>query len=104
MRELRLATAAETSVEIAPSANLDAAATDTLQAQPPLFSDFTNDMLLRLGVPQNEFAELRALIDANALECMTLLLTIVSPDAAPRAADAPAGVHDGQCSYPANCH
>lgn len=86
VRELRIATAAETTVEMAPSDDLETDTSESAIASTPLFADFTDEMLLHLGVPQQELSEVRALTDPNSLECMTMLNRLA--DEAPRAADA----------------
>jgi superfamily I DNA/RNA helicase len=86
LRELRLGTATETAVEMVPSAELLSEQTFPDQPYPPLFADFTDEMLLRLGVPDKDLAAVRQLHDPNDLECMTLLQALA--DAAPKAADA----------------
>ena len=86
LRELRLGTATETAVEMVPSAELLSEQTISDQSYPPLFADFTNEMLLRLGVPDKDLAAVRQLHDPNDLECMTLLQALA--DAAPKVADA----------------
>ena len=73
LRELRLGTATETAVEMVPSAELQAEQAVPDQPYPPLFADFTDEMLLRLGVPEKDLAAVRRLRDPNDLECMTLL-------------------------------
>jgi superfamily I DNA/RNA helicase len=85
VRELRLATIAETSVEMAPSAALEPDEGEAQVAHPPLFAEFTDDMLGRLGVPHGEIAAIRGLTDPNALECMTLLQRLA--ETTPNAAD-----------------
>jgi hypothetical protein len=74
LRELRLATATETAVEMVPSAELQAEEQSSPQAAPPLFADFSEEMLLRLGVPQKDFGVLRSLTDPNsrAMPCPAL--------------------------------
>jgi superfamily I DNA/RNA helicase len=86
LRELRIGTATETAVEMVPSVELLSEQTIPDQPYPPLFADFTDEMLLRLGVPDKDFAAVRRLRDPNDLECMTLLQALA--DAAPKAADA----------------
>lgn len=86
VRELRLATVAETSVEMVPSADLQPDGSGAQKDQPPLFAGFTEDMLVRLGVLHGEIAAIRSLTDPNALECMTLLQRLA--ETAPKAADA----------------
>ena len=84
VRELRLATASDTSITVAPSENLVEQGSEPV-AVLPLFSDFADEMLSLLGVPKNFFPELRAICDPNSLECMSLLQRLA--DEAPSAAD-----------------
>ncbi len=87
VRELRLATAAETAVEMVPSVDLQSDQTSgAAQPHSPLFADFSEEMLLRLGVPDNRLSSVRDCGDPNSLECMALLQELA--DYAPRAADA----------------
>jgi|HubBroStandDraft_4_1064222.scaffolds.fasta_scaffold04715_3 superfamily I DNA/RNA helicase len=86
LRELRLGTATETAVEMVPSVELQAEQAVPDQPYPPLFENFTDEMLLRLGVPEKDLAEVRRLRDPNDLECMTLLQSLA--EATPKAADA----------------
>jgi superfamily I DNA/RNA helicase len=72
VRELRLATANETSISIAPSEAV-AAESEIPAITTPLFNDFTDEMLLRLKIPQSFFDELRTISDPNSLDCMSLL-------------------------------
>jgi superfamily I DNA/RNA helicase/mRNA-degrading endonuclease RelE of RelBE toxin-antitoxin system len=72
VRELRLATAAETSITIAPSEEM-AAEAGAVASPLPLFAEFSDEMLLRLRIPQSFFAELRAISDPNSLDCMSIL-------------------------------
>ena len=59
LRELRLGTATETAVEMVPSAELLSEQTIPDQPYPPLFADFTDEMLLRLGVPDKDLPAVR---------------------------------------------
>lgn len=86
LRELRVGTATETAVEMVPSAELQSEQSSLEQSYPPLFVDFTDEMLLRLGVPDGQLPAIRRLCDPNELECMTLLQSLA--DVAPKAADA----------------
>jgi superfamily I DNA/RNA helicase len=86
LRELRIGTATETSVEIVPSAELQREQAPSEQTYPPFFALFTDEMLLRLGVPNKYLAAVRQLHDPNDLQCMTLLQSLA--DIAPKAADA----------------
>jgi hypothetical protein len=84
LRELRVGTATETAVEMVPSADLQSEQPVTPEPLPPLFGDFSDEMLGRLGVPSTSMLALRALTDPNDLDCMTALhsLAEVSPKAA----------------------
>lgn len=86
LRELRIGTATETAVEMVPSAELQSEQSAVGQSYPPLFSDFSDEMLVRLGVPADHLPAVRKLHDPNDLECMTLLQSLA--DVAPTAADA----------------
>jgi mRNA-degrading endonuclease RelE of RelBE toxin-antitoxin system len=86
LRELRIGTATETAVEMVPSAQLRAEQSVPPQSYPPLFAGFTDEMLVRLGVPANDLAAVRGLHDPNDLDCMTVLQELA--EAAPKAADA----------------
>lgn len=86
LRELRIATATETAVEMVPSVELQAEQPSPPEMHPPLFAEFTDEMLGRLGVPANALASIRSIGDPNGLECMTLLQALT--EEAPRAADA----------------
>lgn len=86
LRELRLGTASETAVEMVPSAELQAEQATPDQPCPPLFADFTDEMLLLLGVPSKDLAAVRRLHDPNDLDCMTVLQALA--ETAPKAADA----------------
>jgi superfamily I DNA/RNA helicase len=86
LRELRLGTATETAVEMVPSAELQSEQAIPDQPYPPLFADFTDEMLRRVGIPDTDVAAVRRLRDPNDLECMTLLHALA--DTAPKAADA----------------
>jgi hypothetical protein len=86
LRELRLATATETAVEMVPSAGLQAEDQSPHQTVSPLFSDFSKEMLLRLGVPEKDLGTLCTLTDPNSFECMAVLQDLA--ETAPRAADA----------------
>ena len=85
VRELRLATVSETSINVAPSEKLAAKEIAEHIAVTPLFSDFTDAMLSHIGVPANYFPELRSVCDPNSLECMSLLELLA--DTSPSAAD-----------------
>lgn len=86
LRELRLGTATETAVEMVPSAELQSEQAADAEPYPPLFDDFTDAMLMHLGVPESHLANLRGIRDPNDLECMTFLQSLAG--AAPKAADA----------------
>jgi superfamily I DNA/RNA helicase len=86
LRELRLATATETTVEMVPSAELQAEQPEITYPLPALLADFTDDMLRRIGVPDTWFASIRNITDPNGLECMTALQGLAED--APKAADA----------------
>ena len=86
LRELRLATATETAVEMVPSTELQAEEIEGDQPLPVLFAEFSDEMLLRLGVLQSQFGAIRELRDPNGLDCMTVLQTLA--ESAPKAADA----------------
>jgi hypothetical protein len=73
LRELRLATATETAVEMVPSAELQGEQPSPPHKYPPLFGHFTDEMLARLGVPEGDLAAVRAIGDPNGIECMTVL-------------------------------
>lgn len=86
LRELRIATATETVVEMVPSAEIKAEQPSPPEVSPPLFGAFSDEMLARLGVPESAVASIRIIEDPNGLECMTVLQQLA--EAAPRAADA----------------
>jgi superfamily I DNA/RNA helicase len=86
LRELRLGTATETAVELVPSAELQAEQASSTEYYAGLFVNFTDEMLLRLGVPAKDFAAVRRLNDPNDLDCMTVLQELA--EVAPKAADA----------------
>ena len=84
VRELRLATSAETTIDIAPSPGLYSQG-GAEPAQTPVFDILSNEHLSRLGVPAHFLERLRHILDANSLDCMTLLQELA--DVAPKAAD-----------------
>lgn len=86
LRELRLGTAIDTAVEMVPSAELQDEEASPDLPYPALFADFTDDMLLLLGVPAKDLAAVRRLHDPNDLDCMTMLQALT--EVAPKAADA----------------
>lgn len=86
VRELRLATAAETSVEISPSADLTAETAHTSAAQEPVFLEFSDEMLAHLGVSSSLLPRLREIRDPDGFECISALQDLA--DEAPQAADA----------------
>lgn len=85
VRELRLATASETSINVAPSENVAVPESEKVVTLTPLFEEFTDTMLSHIGVPTNYFPDLRCLCDPNSLDCMSLLQQLA--DTAPSAAD-----------------
>ena len=85
VRELRLASSAEATIDIAPSPGLSPQA-GTEPAATAVFDVLSDEHLGRLGVPIHLFERLRNIIDANSLDCMTLLQELA--DAAPNAAGA----------------
>ncbi len=97
LKELRLATAEDTAVEIVPS---DVVAADGREAvtatPPPLFDVFTDAMFARMLVPEDWRPKLRAIMDPNSLECMEALdgLDAVAPDAAKLLLAFATGNHD----------
>ncbi|MCC7003876.1 MAG: hypothetical protein IT357_17100, partial [Gemmatimonadaceae bacterium] len=86
VRELRLATASETAIEVAPSPDLVAETRETSALTTPVFAAFSDEMLLSLGVPQGQIASLRAILDADSLECMEVLHAVA--DSSQSASDA----------------
>ena len=86
VRELRLATAAETSVEISPSTDLAAETRHEPAQLEPAFREFTNEMLAKLGVPAALLPRLRDIIDPDGFECISALQDLA--DESPNAADA----------------
>lgn len=86
VRELRLATAAETAIDVAPSAELVGETALESQDRGHTFADLSDEMLSTLGVPGEFTARLRPITDPDGFECMTLLQELA--DIAPRAADA----------------
>lgn len=86
VRDLRLATAAETVIDVAPSPDLVAEASHIAETQQPLFDAFSDDMLRHLGVPQSFVPRLRAVQGADSLECMDALQLLA--DLHEKAADA----------------
>ncbi len=86
VRELRLATSAETSVEIAPSADLAEETVPDVTLRPPVFSDFSDEMLIRLGVPVSFLPRLKAITDQDGIDCMAVLNSL--EDTVSGAADA----------------
>jgi superfamily I DNA/RNA helicase len=51
-----------------------------------LFAEFTDEMIVRLGVPTKDLADVRGIGDPNGLECMSVLQGLA--ETAPKAADA----------------
>ncbi|MBE7542264.1 MAG: AAA family ATPase [Bryobacteraceae bacterium] len=86
LRELRLATSIETTVEIVPSADLQAEQPSTDRTVAPLFEKFTDEMLIRLSVPEVDIPAVRTISDPNDLECMSVLQSLA--DRSSKAADA----------------
>ena len=86
VRELRLATATETAVEMVPSVELQTETLGSPQPHPPLFAGFSDQMLRQLGVPNEQLTVVRGIDDPNGLECMAVLQALA--DVAPAAADA----------------
>jgi hypothetical protein len=85
LRELRVGTATETAVEMVPSADLQSEQPVTPEPLRPLFGDFTDEMLGRLGVPSASMLALRALTDPNDFDCMSALHSLA--ESSPKAAD-----------------
>ena len=85
LRELRLATVADSAVEIVPSAGLMEESAHVDDIIPPLFELFSDEMFERLLVPRNMYAELRSLTDPNGIDCMSVLQRVA--DVAPYASD-----------------
>ena len=79
VRELRLATSAETTIDIAPSPGLFPQGV-TESAQTPVFDVLSDEHLGRLGVPAHLLERLRHIFDANSLDCMTLLQELADVD------------------------
>ena len=74
LRELRLATIEETTVQIVPSSAVEPDQTEPpLQQQFRILEDFTDEMLGRLEVPKEFFTHLREAEDPNSLAFMQLL-------------------------------
>jgi superfamily I DNA/RNA helicase len=73
LRELRIATVSETQVEMVPSADLDVERSEQLAEPDPLFGEFTDEMLERIGVPNANIPALRAVSDPNGIDCMLAL-------------------------------
>jgi superfamily I DNA/RNA helicase len=73
VRELRLATATETAVEISPSADLTAETTHASPAQERVFREFSDEMLTHLGVPRGLIPRLRDIVDPDSFECISIL-------------------------------
>ena len=88
LRELRLASADETTVEVVPSPELREKTTELVAPEKMfegVFKEFTETMYLRIGVPVSFVGKLISVRDANSLEC-TQILQELEPSA-PRAAD-----------------
>ena len=72
LRELRHGTATETAVEMVPSGDLQSEQPVTPQPLPPLYGEFSDEMLGRLGVPSASIPALRALTDPNDFDSSAL--------------------------------
>lgn len=98
LKELRLATVEDTTVEIVPSDALDveAAAESADTAPVHLFADFTDAMFAMMLIPPEYTALLRSIVDPNSLECMRILASLddVAPDAAKLLLAFATGNHD----------
>jgi len=86
LKELRLATIAESQVDMVPSVDLMTEKETPDDIEPFLFENFTTEMLEHLGVPTAFVAEIQAIRDPNALDCMMTLQALA--DVAGPAADA----------------
>lgn len=86
VRELRLATAAESSVEISPSADLAAETTHFSAAREPVFHEFTDEMFAHLGVRSGLLPRIREIVDPDGFDCISTLQDLA--DESPQAADA----------------
>lgn len=86
VRELRLATAAETSVEVLPSPELVAETVAPVATETEVFGEFTDSMLLHLGVPGELVARLRGIVDPDGFDCISTLQDLA--DVSTTAADA----------------
>lgn len=96
LRELRLATIDESSVEIVPSAGLVDEAARVEEPISPLYGAFSDEMLEHLGVPKDLVASLRTLADPNGIDCMSVLQHLA--DVAPQASDMLLAFATGDCS------
>ena len=85
VRELRLATSNETSIDIAPSPDLLSRTTSEPSVD-RVFDSLSQEMLVRLGVPSNFTERVRRIEDPNSLDCMMVLEDLA--EHAPSAADA----------------
>ena len=72
VRELRLATSSETSIDIAPSPELLSSANYEPTVD-PVFGSLSQEMLVRLGVPIEFLERLQNITDPNSLDCMLIL-------------------------------
>ena len=85
LKELRLATASETQVEMVSSAELNEEQAEQPLSSQPLFVDFTDAMLERIGVPEESAPTIRAITDPNSVDCMIALQCL--GESKPAAAD-----------------
>lgn len=86
VRELRLATSAETSVEVSPSVDLVAETDSESPAESPVFGEFTDEMLKNLGSETEMITRLRAIADPDGFDCISVLQELA--ETSPQAADA----------------
>ena len=83
VRELRLATSNETSIDIAPSRDLLSQATSESSVD-RIFDALSPEMLVQLGVPPDFAERIQQIDEPNSLDCMMVLeqLADLAPDAA----------------------
>ena len=83
VRELRLATSNETSIDIAPSRDLLSQATSESLVN-RTFDALSHEMLVQLGVPSNFVERIQQIEDSNSLDCLMVLAQLedLAPDAA----------------------
>ena len=86
LKELRLGTATETTVELVPSVALQAEENAEVLPQLPLFGEFSDEMLLRLGVPKIILSALETSSILTPFNCITVLQDLA--EVAQTAADA----------------